>query len=129
LFFFVGYGVVMLPALALLLAIVAVSLKFEGRVIQAQLAPEAATGLLTTVEYASLCSVRGRLHASAAAFRRGGLTAWRARRAFHRAASELAFLRRRAIVDAVEPDRALERHYLQALGAVGSEARPDEPRA
>jgi RsiW-degrading membrane proteinase PrsW (M82 family) len=128
LFFFVVYGVVMLPALALLLAIVAVSLKFEGRVIQAQLAPEAATGLLTTVEYASLCSVRGRLHASAAAFRRGGLTAWRERHAFHRAASELAFLRRRAIVDAVEPDRALERHYLQALGAVGSEAPPDEPR-
>jgi RsiW-degrading membrane proteinase PrsW (M82 family) len=87
LFFFVVYGLIMIPALAALLAVVAVSLKFEGRVIQAQLAPEAATGLLTSAEYASLCSVRGRMHASAAAFRQGGLAAWRERHAFHRAAS------------------------------------------
>jgi hypothetical protein len=104
---------------------VAVSLKFEGRVVQAQLAPEAATGLLTSVEYASLCSVRGRMHASAAAFRRGGIAAWRARHAFHRAASELAFLRRRSFVDGVEPDRALEAQYLRELGAVG----PSTPTA
>ena len=117
LFFFVIYALIMLPALAVLLAIVAVSLKFEGRVIQAHLASEAATGLLTAAEYASLCSVRGRMHASAAAFRLGGPAAWRTRHAFHRAASELAFLRRRAAVDGVEPDRALERQYLRELGA------------
>jgi RsiW-degrading membrane proteinase PrsW (M82 family) len=93
--FLVVYGVVMLPALGLLLAVVAVALKFEGRVIRAQLAPEAATGLLPADEYAQLCSVRGRMHASATALRQGGVTAWRARRAIHRAASELAFLRQR----------------------------------
>ena len=118
LLFFVVYAVVMIPTLAVLLAIVAVSLKFEGRVLQAQLAPEAATGLLTSAEYASLCSVRGRLHASTAAFRHGGLAAWRERRAYHRAASELAFLRRRAVIDGAEPDRALEQQYLRELGAV-----------
>jgi RsiW-degrading membrane proteinase PrsW (M82 family) len=118
LLFFVVYAVVMIPALVVLLAIVAVSLKFEGRVLQAQLAPEAATGLLPSAEYASLCSVRGRLHASSAAFRHGGLAAWRERRAYHRAASELAFLRRRAVIDGVEPDRALEQQYLRELGAV-----------
>jgi len=117
LLFFVVYAVVMIPALVVLLAIVAVSLKFEGRVLQAQLAPEAATGLLTSAEYASLCSVRGRLHASSAALRHGGLAAWRERRAYHRAASELAFLRRRAVIDGVEPDRALEQQYLRELGA------------
>jgi len=58
------------------------------------------------------------MHASAAAFRRGGFAAWRSQHAFHRAASELAFLRRRAVVDGVEPDPALERQYLTALGAV-----------
>ena len=42
LMFFVVYGVIMMPALAVLLAVVAVALKFEGRVIQAHLAPEAA---------------------------------------------------------------------------------------
>jgi len=119
LFFFVVYGLVMLPALAVLLVIVAVSLKFEGRVIQAHLAPEAATGLLPGDEYARLCSVRGRMHASATAFRQGGPAAWRARHAFHRAASELAFLRRRGLVDGVAPDPVLEAHYLAQLGAVG----------
>jgi protease PrsW len=128
LFFFVVYALVMIPALAVLLAIVAASLKFEGRVIQAQLAPEAAAGLLPGDEYARLCSVRGRLHASAAAFRQGGLAAWRARQAFHRAASELAFLRRRSLIDGTASDAALERQYLRQLGAVGLEAPPDEPR-
>ena len=125
LFFFLVYGLVMLPALAALLIVVAVALKFEGRVIQAQLAPEAATGLLTAAEYSSLCSVRGRLHASAAAFRRGGLAAWRERHAFHRAASELAFLRRRAAVDGVEPARDLEQGYLRALGAADHATAPE----
>ncbi|MCK7491537.1 MAG: PrsW family intramembrane metalloprotease, partial [Comamonadaceae bacterium] len=77
LFFFVVYGLVMIPALAVLLAIVAVSLKFEGRVIQAQLAPEAATGLLHGRRARALCSVRGRLHASTTAFRQGGFGGWR----------------------------------------------------
>ena len=127
LFFFVVYGLVMLPALAALLVIVAAALKFEGRVIQAQLAPEAATGLLPSDEYVRLCSVRGRLHASAAAFRHGGRAAWRARHAFHRAASELAFLRRRGLVDGIAPDPALEAHYLAQLGAVTPDAGSAEP--
>ena len=122
LFFFVIYATVMIPALLLLFVIVAVSLKFEGRIIRAQLAPEAAAGLLTAAEYASLCSVRGRMHASTTALRQGGFAAWRERRAFHRAASELAFLRRRAVVDGVEPDRALEAQYLRGLGAADHDA-------
>ena len=125
--FFAVYGVVMLPALALLLGIVAASLKFEGRVIQARLAPEAATGLLTGDEYAQLCSVRGRMHASTSAFRQGGLAAWRARHAFHRAASELAFLRQRAAVDGVAPDPNLEQRYLRELGAADTGAPAAAP--
>jgi RsiW-degrading membrane proteinase PrsW (M82 family) len=124
LFFFVVYAAVMIPALLLLFVIVAVSLKFEGRIIHAQLAPEAATGLLSAEEYASLCSVRGRMHASTRALREGGFAAWRARRAFHQTASELAFLRRRAAVDGVEPDRVLEAQYLRGLGAADPGAGP-----
>jgi RsiW-degrading membrane proteinase PrsW (M82 family) len=129
LFFFVVYALVMMPALAVLLGIVAVSLKFEGRVIQAHLAPEAATGLLTGDEYVRLCSVRGRMHASTTAFQQGGFAAWRARHAFHCAASELAFLRRRSLIDRTVPDPALEARYLAQLGAVsGTGAPPVEPR-
>jgi RsiW-degrading membrane proteinase PrsW (M82 family) len=124
LFFFVIYATVMIPALLLLFVIVAVSLKFEGRILQAQLAPEAATGLLTAADYASLCSVRGRMHASTTALRQGGLAAWRERRAFHRTASELAFLRRRAVIDGTPPDRTIEQQYLRELGAVDPGAGP-----
>jgi RsiW-degrading membrane proteinase PrsW (M82 family) len=129
LFFFVVYALIMLPALAVLLGVVAVSLKFEGRVIRAQLAPEAAAGLLAPADYASLCSVRGRMHASAAALRRGGLAAWRSRHAFHRAASELAFLRRRSLIDGVLPDPDLEQRYLGELGvqATGGCGAPRSP--
>jgi hypothetical protein len=58
------------------------------------------------------------MHASATAFRHGGLAAWRARHAFHRAASELAFLRTRSLIDGTVPDAALEAGYLAQLGAV-----------
>jgi RsiW-degrading membrane proteinase PrsW (M82 family) len=125
LFFFVVYAVVMLPALASLLVIVAVSLKFEGRIIRAHLAPEFEAGLLPSEEYARLCSVRGRLHASASAFRQGGRAAWRARRAYHVAASELAFLRRRNLVDGAAADTALEARYLAQLGIEAADGRAE----
>jgi hypothetical protein len=88
-------------------------------VIRAHLTGEVATGLIAVDEYARLCSVRGRLHALAAAFHYGGLRAWLARRACHRAASELAFLRRRATVDGLPVDASLEAVYREQLGAAG----------
>jgi RsiW-degrading membrane proteinase PrsW (M82 family) len=127
LIFFAVYALVMIPALAALLAIVALALKFEGRVIRAQLAPEAGAGVLPGEEYARLCSVRGRMHASATALRQGGVAAWKARRAYHRAASELAFLRQRATVDGVSPDRDLEERYLREIGATGAGATAAPP--
>jgi hypothetical protein len=118
LIFFAVYLLLMIPALGALLVTVAVALKFEGRVIRAHLAGEVATGLLAADEYTRLCSVRGRLNASAAAFQHGGLRAWRARRAYHEAASELAFLRRRAVVDGLPVDAGVEAAYLHQLGAI-----------
>jgi protease PrsW len=130
LIFFAVYGLVMIPALILLFVIVAVALKFEGRVIRAHLAPEAAAGLLPPDEYARLCSVRGRMHASTASFQQGGLAAWRARHAFHRAASELAFLRRRSLIDGTAPDPAIEAAYLAQLGVEAAGGRGgSHPRA
>ena len=117
LIFFGVYAVIMLPALIALFVVAAIALKFEGRIIRAQLAGEAAAGLLTAVEYAQLCSVRGRLHASAHAFRHGGFAGWRRQRAYHQSASELAFLRQRALRDGVPPDAAQEAAYLRGLGA------------
>jgi hypothetical protein len=74
---------------------------------------------VTANEYARLCSVRGRLNALATAFRDGGPRAWRARRAYHHAASELAFLRRRAEVDGRPVNTRIEAAYVDQLRAVG----------
>jgi RsiW-degrading membrane proteinase PrsW (M82 family) len=126
LIFFAVYLLLMLPALGALLATVAVALKFEGRLIRTHLAGEVATGLVTADEYTRLCSVRGRLNASAAAFQHGGLRAWRVRRAYHQAASELAFLRRRAAVDGLPVEASLEAVYLEQLGAL-DRSRDCEP--
>ncbi len=125
-FFFGVYALVMLPALAALFVTVAFALKFEGRVIQAHLAPEAATGLIGGDDYAQVCSVRGRLHALTTALQEGGVAGWRARRAYHRAASELAFLRRRAVVDGVPPDPAAEAAHLRDLRTGGRPEAEDE---
>jgi hypothetical protein len=129
LIFFAIYAVIMLPALLALLVVAAVSLKFEGRIIHRQLAGEAAAGYFAPAEYAQLCSVRGRLHASTSAFRTGGFAGWRKQRDLHRAASELAFLRQRAEHDGVTPDPALEASYLQTLGAAPPPEPPAAPQA
>jgi protease PrsW len=126
--FFAVYAVIMMPALLALLVVVAVALRFEGRIIRVHLAGEAASGLFTAAEYGQLCSVRGRLHASSSAFRHGGFEGWRKQREYHRAASELAFLRRRAFQDGVLADATLEAEYLRALGAVAPPPQaPDLP--
>jgi len=116
--FFAIYALVMLPALLALFVVAAAALKFEGRIIHARLAGEAAAGLFAPAEYVQLCSVRGRLHASSSAFRHAGFAGWKKQRDYHRAASELAFLRQRAILDGVRSNVALEADYLRALGAV-----------
>ena len=45
----------------------------------------------------------------------GGLAAWKRRRAYHRAVSELAFLRDRVARGTHPPDPDLEAAYLQSL--------------
>jgi RsiW-degrading membrane proteinase PrsW (M82 family) len=79
---------------ALVLALVAVlALRREARVVATALRDEARSGLLGAAEYACLCSARVRVAAEWRAFVAGGLRAWRARRRFHQAATELAFRR------------------------------------
>jgi len=121
--FFVVYVIVMLPALAAMIVIAVVAWKGEGRIIRAQLAPEVERGILPADEHRRLSSVRGRLDASVRAFARGGLDDWRARRAVHRAASELAFLRHRVARGLQRPDADLEAEYLTVLALQHATAR------
>jgi len=100
--FLAVYAGVMVPAMLGLLVVAGVSLKAEGRVIRAFLGDERDRGILSDAEFKTLGSVRGRLRASLHALFRHGWRAERRRRAFHRAASELAFHRRR-VANGEEP--------------------------
>jgi RsiW-degrading membrane proteinase PrsW (M82 family) len=113
--FFAVYVLVMIPAL-IAVAVMAVSaLRGESRIIRAQLVDEAGRGVIETHDLDRLCNVRGRLDASVHAWFQGGRTGWRQRRAWHRAATELAFLRHRVSRGTQPPDPELEAAYLQIL--------------
>jgi hypothetical protein len=127
LIFFAVYAFVMLPGLVVLAVIAGLALKAEGRVIHAQLASDVARGLITPALYGELCSIRGRLHASMRAFGTGGRSALEARRALHRAASELAFLRQRVARGDEPRNEALEASYCAELAAFT--ARQAVPRS
>jgi RsiW-degrading membrane proteinase PrsW (M82 family) len=113
--FFAVYVVLMMPAMLVLLSVAAFSLRSEGRLIHQFLADDRARGALTDKEYETLCSVRGRLHASSYSLTRHGWAAWRRRRAFHRAASEIAFYRHRVADGDCPADAATEAEWAAIL--------------
>lgn len=93
--YFAVYFFVMVPVFAAVLFAVYFGLRREGRIVRERLACDLQAGLISAREVEILCSVRGRLGASYAALRRGGVEAWRAQRRLHGVASELAFHRDR----------------------------------
>ncbi len=96
------YLLVMVPIFAGTLLVVRDSLRRESQVIRDQLAHLCGSGALTTDELAALCSVRGRLEATLRAARHEGLSGWRRRSRFQRAATEIAFHRWRTARDGTE---------------------------
>jgi len=113
--FFLVYVFIMVPAMVALLVFAIVSLRTEGRVIRAYLSVEHGEGLLSDGDLTALGSVRGRWHASWSAAIHHGWTAWRKRQAFHRTATELAFLRHRVADGVQSPDPELEAEYVGQL--------------
>jgi protease PrsW len=119
--FFAVYVFIMVPAMIALLAFALASLRVEGRVIRLYLAAEQGEGILSDADLRDLGSVRGRWHASLSAAVHHGWTAWRRRRAFHLAATELAFLRHRVADGVQPPDPELEAEYVgQLLAYLGA---------
>ncbi|MET0645370.1 MAG: PrsW family intramembrane metalloprotease [Pyrinomonadaceae bacterium] len=91
----VTYFLIMMPTFFGMLLVIVLSLRREGRVLRDHLRADVLRGLITEAEYQRLCSVTGRAGATYSALARGGLSHWRARTRFNRAASELAFHRSR----------------------------------
>ena len=116
--FFALYLMVMLPTFIGVLTLIYLSLRREGRVLREHLGPLVGDGILTHDELECLCQVRTRLGASLAAWRRGGIPHWRARRELHRVASELAFHRWRVLRGLTlgpEADAKREAEYVRQL--------------
>jgi RsiW-degrading membrane proteinase PrsW (M82 family) len=109
------YFGLMLPVLAVWLWFAVRSLRAEGRLIAEHLAPDVAAGVLAGHLHAELGTLRGRAAAVQAAMRQGGVAAMRARRAFHRAASDEGLRRWRATLGR-EADAAHRHDYLHPLG-------------
>ena len=107
------YFLLMVPTFFGMLLVIFLSLRREGRVLREHLRPEVLRGLITEAEYQRLCSVTGRAGAAYGALARGGLSHWRARTRFNRAASELAFHRSR-VARGVVPARGAAPHEVEA---------------
>jgi protease PrsW len=111
------YGIMGL-LLLIVLATMIFALVREGRIVREHLYCDVQSGFLTPQEYNRLCSIPGRIGASFGALTGGGFSIWRARMQFHRAASDLAFHRRRAAAGLFEGDAEAaerERLYVQLI--------------
>ena len=114
--FLVTYLLIMVPAFAIILIIVFLALRREGRIVREFLISDLQGGVFTPEEYNRLGTIRGRMGANFNAFSRGGLGHWRASRQFHQTASELAFHRSRIARGISSPDaHEREAAYQMAL--------------
>jgi hypothetical protein len=93
--FLLAYLLVMVPAFAIILVVIALALRHEGQIVRQFLITDLHGGILSADEYNRLTTIRGRMGANFSAFSRGGVGTWRASRRFHQTASELAFHRSR----------------------------------
>jgi RsiW-degrading membrane proteinase PrsW (M82 family) len=115
------YFLVMVPVFVGVILLVRHSLRREGRILRAHLAAFVETGLLPAAELDHMCTVRGRMRASAATLRRGGVRAWRRHGELHQAVSELAFHRwrtERGISRGAEMDARREGELVSRIGAL-----------
>lgn len=114
--FLISYVLIMVPAFVVILVVIFLAVRREGRIVREFLHTDFQGGLLTNHEYDRLCTVRGRMGASLTAFSRGGFAHWRACRQANQIASELAFHRSRVARGINSPDaREREATYQAAL--------------
>jgi RsiW-degrading membrane proteinase PrsW (M82 family) len=121
--FLIAYLLIMVPAFAIILVVIFLALRREGRIVKEFLVSDLHGGIFTPDEYNRLGTIRGRIGSNINAFSRGGFGHWRASRKFNQTASELAFHRSRVArgirtADAAEREAAYQaalRDLLQRL--------------
>jgi len=124
--FILIYILVMIPAFFIMLFVISMALRREGRIVREFLVVDLERGFLTQDEYKQLGSIVGRMGSSFNALSSSGYKSWRARMRFNQLASELAFHRSRVsrgVYSAQQDVRELETAYLHALQELISEFR------
>jgi RsiW-degrading membrane proteinase PrsW (M82 family) len=120
------YFLIMVPIFFGLIAVAAVSMQREGRIVAQELQPEVAAGVLTAGDVELLTSLRNRRRALKAG-KRDRPQAYKAMKAFQLAATELAFRRhraRRGLPTGARDPAHDEREFLEALNALGQNLGP-----
>jgi hypothetical protein len=115
--FFAAYFFVMVPMFVAVIVIAILSLRREANVIRGHLSSVVREGVLSGDDLVVLTSVRRRLGSSAQALFARGIGAWRARRRFHRLATELAFHSWRASREATPDALAIHAELRVAVRA------------
>ena len=124
--FLLTYILVMVPAFVILLVVIGLGLRREGKVVREFLLSDLHGGVITHEEYKQLGSIFGRMGASFNAFSARGVSGWRTRMQFNQVASELAFHRCRVARGLHSEDfdiRQVEEEYLCALRELANEVR------
>jgi RsiW-degrading membrane proteinase PrsW (M82 family) len=124
--FLVIYILVMIPAFFIMLFVISMALRREGRIVREFLVVDLERGFFTDEEYKQLGSIIGRMGSSFNALSSSGYKGWRARMRFNQLASELAFHRSRVsrgVYSAQQDVRELETAYLHALQDLITELR------
>lgn len=124
--FMFTYILVMVPAFFIMLIVISLALRREGRIVREFLVADLQRGFLTEEEYKQLGSIIGRMGSSFNALSSSGYKGWRARMRFNQMASELAFHRSRVsrgVYSADQDVQALEAAYLAALQGLMNDFR------
>jgi len=115
--FFMVYLAVMFPALIAVIVVAWFSIKRDSGIVRQHLAGDLQSGWITPADLECLCSVKSRLRMSMAAWKAGGLSAWKQRVAYHQLTSELALCRWRAAKGIVSKEQSAqtEAQYIARL--------------
>ena len=115
--FFAAYVLVMVPAFIAVIVVLIFSLRREAKLIRIHLQSVIDDGVLSGDDILVLTSVTRRLGATTRALFQQGFGQWRARRRFHRLATELAFHSWRANCESTPDAHAIHAELCEAVRA------------
>ncbi len=117
--YFAGaYLLIFLPTFIGLALLARYSIRKEGELVRAQLLNDVNAGYLSPADYRALCTSGARKADVRDARQRGGRALAAARKAFHQAATELAFYRFRVARGAKRPDPQIEAEHFHTLSEI-----------